>query len=620
VDGAMKDPDEFDQFYRDVRDRLLVLTYCLTGDLASSRAAVRDGFVVAWHHWRKVSRLEDPESWVRVRACTHAQRRHTAKLWHREKGLDPEVKATLDALGKLPTSQRRVLLLTHLTTSSMAEISREVGLPRTDTERELQTATARFAVARDVPTTSIRSVFEPVRRYVETSGRWPRSTIIRRSGAARRRTHTVIGVAATVAALVVTGTLVSDATGVRPTLSGEHVADTGPSHDGPSETTTPSPEPVDLPEEALLDAAQVSKATPGTTWTRASTQDNSAGSGLVMPCQEERYADPKGSAALVREFAPPKKASGAPTAVQMAQVSASEKAAGRSFDTALGWFAGCDTDRAQLIGTHAVDGVGDDAMLLELRTWNGDGSSIVAGVARTGEVTTTTLTRTPVGAQPPLKRSAQLLADAVSGLCNLQDAGSCAFAPRIRDVAPVPAASVPPMLAEVDLPPVTGITKPWVGTEPRQARTNAAATGCDQTDFARTSNNVTRTFLVPGAKLPDQFGLTQTVGSLPEKKAAAFVAQVRDDLAKCSDKHMGTEVTPVKQVTEKGRDLAVWHVSTEINDDQTVEYLMGIVRDGTSITQIGFVPAPEVGFAPGAFLAIVERALARLGEMPGPRR
>jgi len=34
VDHAMKDPDEFDQFYKDVRTRLLVLTYCLTGDMA----------------------------------------------------------------------------------------------------------------------------------------------------------------------------------------------------------------------------------------------------------------------------------------------------------------------------------------------------------------------------------------------------------------------------------------------------------------------------------------------------------------------------------------------------------------------------------------------------------
>ena len=101
----MKDPDEFDQFYKDVRDRLLVLTYCLTGDLSSSRAAVRDAFVspgttgARCRSWR--TRGVDPG------ACAHAQRRHTAKLWHREKGLDPEAKATLDALGKLSQHQRR---------------------------------------------------------------------------------------------------------------------------------------------------------------------------------------------------------------------------------------------------------------------------------------------------------------------------------------------------------------------------------------------------------------------------------------------------------------------------------------------------------------------------------
>ena len=613
----MKDPDEFDQFYKDVRDRLLVLTYCLTGDLPSSRAAVRDAFVVSWHHWRKVSRLEDPEAWARVRACAHAQRRHTAKLWHREKGLDPEVKTTLDALGKLPLVQRKVLLLTELTSASMAEIAREVGLPRTDTESALQKASAQFAVLRDVPTTSIRSVFEPVRAYVEGAGRWPRATIIRRSGATRRRTHTAIGVAATAAALVVTGTLVSDAGGVRPTLTGERVEASTPH----SRAAKPTPEPADLPEEALLAADQVSKATPGTTWTEAGTDDNSDGTGVVMPCQDDRYADPHGTAALVRTFDParPGKAVPAATAVQTAQASASEKAARRGYATALGWFAGCDDDRAQLISTQSVAGVGDEAMLLVLRTWDGDGSTLVAGVARTGELTTTTLTRTPFGTKPSPQRSAGLLADAVSGLCDLQGAGSCASDPTLRDAAPVPAASVPAMLAEVDLAPVTGVEKPWVGTEPRQARTNAAATGCDQTDFASTSNAATRTFLVPGAGLPDQFGLTETVGSLPEKKAAAFVDRIREELATCSDKHMGTEVTPVRKVEEKGRDLSVWHVSTEISEKQTVDYLMGVVRDGTSVAQVGFVPAPKVGFAPGAFLAIVERALARLDAMPPPK-
>ncbi len=65
----MRDPEEFDAFYKDARDRLLVQTFALTGDVRASRSAVRDTFVVAWHHWRKVSRDGDPESWARPHAC-----------------------------------------------------------------------------------------------------------------------------------------------------------------------------------------------------------------------------------------------------------------------------------------------------------------------------------------------------------------------------------------------------------------------------------------------------------------------------------------------------------------------------------------------------------------------
>ena len=612
----MKDLDEFDQFYKDVRGRLLLLTYCLTGDLPASRNAVRDAFVAAWHHWRKVSRLEDPEAWTRVRACGRAQRRHTAKLWHREKDLDPGVRATLDALGKLPMTQRRVLLLTHLTRASLAEIAREVGLPRTDTERQLQTATSQFAMAREVPTTDIRAVFDPVAAHLEGGPRWPRSTIVRRAGAARRRTHTVVGVLGTVAALVVTGTLVSDATGVRPTLSGDRVSAAEPS-------ARPTPEPPDLPETALLEDTQVASSTPGTSWVTVRTHDNTGGSGLVMACQDARFADPKGTAALVRDFRPAKQAQADTTeVVQTAQASASEKAAKRGYRTALDWFATCPDERAVLIDTRPVSGVGDEASLVTVRTFDGDGSTLVAGVARTGLYTTTTFSRFPAGEQPRSPRSAQLLADAVSGLCTLDDAGACATTPRLGDTSLVPAASVPAMLAEIDLPSVTGVKQPWVGTEPRVARTNAASTLCDQTDFTRKpiSNNVTRTFLIPAAKLPAQFGLTQTVGSLPTaKQADAFVEEIRGKLSRCADKSMGTEVTPVRQLDEKQRDLSVWHVTTEISDNASVDYLMGIVRDGTSVAQVGFVPAPGVTFAQGDFLWVVERALDRLPAMPAPK-
>ncbi|WP_284533574.1 hypothetical protein [Nocardioides sp. T2.26MG-1] len=610
----MRDPDQFDEFYRDVRTRLLLLTYCLTGDLPSSRAAVRDAFVVTAHHWRKVRRLEDPEAWVRVRACAHAQRRHTAKLWHREKGLDPDVKATLDALGKLPLVQRKMLLLTELTTASLAEIAREVGLPRPEAERELQSATSQLSMLREVPTTSIRTLFDPVRAYVE-DGRWPRSTIIRRSGAARRRTHTVIGIAATVAALVVTGTLVTDAGGVRPTLAGERVE--APQKHKP--TLAPTPEPIDVPEETMLTAAQVGARVPGATWTITGTDDNSTGDGLAMPCQADRYADAKGRAALVRTFRSSDKH--ASEVVQATQASATKRGAARAYRTAVGWFAACTDDRAQLLYTRDVANVGDEATLIVLRTWSDPRSTVVAGVARTGLLTTTVVARTPVGHSPASSKYATLLSAAVTELCGRPGAGTCAAVPRLLEVAPVPVATVPGMLAEVDLPPVGDLRRPWVGTEPRQARDNAAATACDRTDFRAKpmSNAVTRTFLVPGAKLRAEFGLTETVGSLPERRAAAFVDDVRDRLARCPKKLFGTQVDRISHVAGKHRDLTVWRVTTEVTDERSVSFLMGIVRDGTSLAQVGFVPDPKAEMRGAAFVTLVERALARLEAMPPPK-
>ena len=80
----MRDPEQFDAFYKDARERLVVQTFALTGDLAASRRAVRDAFIVAWHHWRKNVRLDDPETVVRPHAWRLAQRRHTARVWHRD--------------------------------------------------------------------------------------------------------------------------------------------------------------------------------------------------------------------------------------------------------------------------------------------------------------------------------------------------------------------------------------------------------------------------------------------------------------------------------------------------------------------------------------------------------
>ena len=102
-----RSPEGFEAFYKDVRGRLLLQTYALTGDLLAAQRAVRDAMVVAWHHWRKVSRLEQPEDYVRPLAWTRAQRRSSARWWARQKDIDAETRATLDGSGSCPPRSAR---------------------------------------------------------------------------------------------------------------------------------------------------------------------------------------------------------------------------------------------------------------------------------------------------------------------------------------------------------------------------------------------------------------------------------------------------------------------------------------------------------------------------------
>ena len=623
--STSRSPEGFETFYKDVRGRLLLQTYALTGDQHAAQRAVRDALVVGWHHWRKVSRLDRPEDYVRPLAWTRAQRRSTARWWARQKDLDPEARATLDALGKLTGNQRKVLLLSHLTSLPIDHLAREVGVTRASAERELQSASAQFAVHREVPSTAIRSVLDALAPALE-SVRWPRPSILMRAGSARRRAHTTVGVAAAVAAVLVSGSVVTDAAGVRPELDTKGILESTTS-EGPREPAAPPP-PDPLTPEALLGVGQVTAHLPGT-WTEGATSTNTEGDGLVFTCQGGRYADMRGIGALARTFTGtsaaktgPRGAPGPLSAGQTAEASADQAAAERTYDTTLGWYAGCLSPRVQLLSTHRVDGVGDEATLLVLRSWADPVTTEVVGVARTGGLTTTVVdTRTGLTdptKEPDLGPSAELLAAAVTGLCTLPDAGSCSVAPKVRSSAPVPVGKRPALLVAADLPPVPGIDQPWAGTKARKAKENVAATRCDDTVFTGPgfTDAFTRTFVIPAArKLPPEFGLSQTVGALPRKQAQGFVDDIRAKLRTCPEDDLGTDVERLVQEESGPRDLSVWRLTVEVSQTRSVRFLMAVVREGNAVAQLTFVPSGEVSIGPQAFTRLAHRAQERLGQL-----
>lgn len=605
----MAAPDEFDALYKDVRDRLLVEAYALTGDLAVSRTAVRDAFAVAWHHWNTVHRAPDPVAWLRPHVWRRARNRHTARPWHRERHLPDGVRATLDALNTLTLNQRKALVLTHLSPVAPAEAAREIGVTATTAQTLLSTATTELAAARGCEVDEVGRHLEELRTVA--TGRWPRSTIVRRAGTTRRRTHAVAGVLATLALVVASGTLVSQGTDDEATLS-----DQGFSR-RPVKLDTAPPVPV-LSSETLLEADQVARVDQSLDWRVVDTHDNTTGNGLVLPCQRTSFADPDGLGAYVRTFdgTPAKRSAKAQPAsvVQMVELSRTAEEAEEAYRTAVGWVTECNAPRTQLLGVHALPRVGNEAQVVTLRTWRGPVRTLQVAVARTGQVLTTTVTDV-AGLRPAPKQAAQVLGASVNALCGTDGADACASPPRPKPrVVPV-AGVVPGMLSEFDLPPMSS-KEPWAGTSPKEAAENRAATRCDETSFQRPnlSGDLTRTFLFPQiAERNREFGLTQTVAMAGNgRQARRFVDQVRTKIARCAQDDLGTDVTRLLDRSSKKGEMTAWLLDIELAGDRSLQFYMAIHRHGSSVSQVGFVPTNRLQMSRQDFTAVAERAQERL--------
>jgi DNA-directed RNA polymerase specialized sigma24 family protein len=614
---------EFDAFYKAARDRLLLQTYALTGDLGAARSAVRDAFVVAWHHWRKISRLGDPGSSVRPHAWRHAQRRATVRPWHKEKGLDPDNRATLEALAALTNVQRRALLLTQLAAVSMEDMASEIGLPSDDAQRELQNAASQFATQKNIPASSIPMTFAAL-ATATTDVTWPRVTILRRAGAARRRMHTVVGAGAVVAVLVASGAAVTDATGVRPTLDREQVA--APA----ANQAAPGPEVV-LPESSLLPGDVVRRTLIGD-WAQGPTHDNSVGNGVVLPCQPEdpdsRYADPRGTAAWVRVFRNGPAGESPRRLTQVVEASRSPERARKTYHRLRGWMADCHTPGVRLISTATNPELADASAIFVLNAEHPELTTYVVGVARTGLFSTTVALRTDVG---PLAADrggvVELLGEAVDRLCMLPDAGRCAGAPTaLEEVPPYAAGEVPAMLATGDLPFVGEPSEPWMGTPPREItniRTDMDVLGCvhpalaGEYDGDKFRTVLVRTFVKVDSDLPPEFGLTQGVAALPKKKAGALLDEYRSAINDCPDRDAssGTEVRVLKAYDDGDDSFSAWHLSTRLPNERTLEYSVAFVRSGSAVSQLVFVSAPGARMTDDQFVDITRRALERLPQL-----
>lgn len=137
----MPDTEDFDEFYRGSRQRVLSCVYLLTGDLGEAQDAVQEAFVRAWQRWNTIRRYDEPESWVRLVACRIATSRwrtmrSRVKAYVRH-GVDEEhvlapgtdTVEVVAALRRLPEDQRTALALHYLVGLPVADVARETGAP-----------------------------------------------------------------------------------------------------------------------------------------------------------------------------------------------------------------------------------------------------------------------------------------------------------------------------------------------------------------------------------------------------------------------------------------------------------------------------------------------------------
>ena len=108
-------------------------------------------------------------------------------------------------------------------------------------------------------------------------------------------------------------------------------------------------------------------------------------------------------------------------------------------------------------------------------------------------------------------------------------------------------------------------------------------------------------------------------GELSERDPAP-ARKIRDRVRSCGQANLGTSVTALRSRSDKHQEITVWALSIEVSDDHAVPFLMGVVRDGNTVSQVGFTPHGEMTMSRPDFVDVAERALQRLSNLPGSGR
>jgi RNA polymerase sigma-70 factor (ECF subfamily) len=154
----MPDAVSFDDFYLATRGQTLRQLTAMTADRELAADVVQDAYERAWRSWRRVSRLQQPQAWVRNvawhAAVSQYRRRAVAARFlpilagRATDGPQGPTDERLDveaALRRVGAERRRALVLHDLCGLSVAEVAEETGVAVGTVKSRLSRARAELA-------------------------------------------------------------------------------------------------------------------------------------------------------------------------------------------------------------------------------------------------------------------------------------------------------------------------------------------------------------------------------------------------------------------------------------------------------------------------------------------
>jgi DNA-directed RNA polymerase specialized sigma24 family protein len=606
---------DFDDVYVASRDRLLLQLYAYCGDADAAADALNEAFINASQHWHRVAALDSVDGWLRRRAVRRLDDRVRTGAAGRGGQPNRPNARMLAALAALDRTSRRLLIVRRLDDVPLPAAAREVGLTPGAAEQALARATT-VLHGRGVDTTPAGFRSELVRLGDDLGGvqAVPARKLLRAGTRRRRAAAGLVAVVVVAVAATAGAAAVSRPGSSTPGVG--HVTTTPPTTQ-PTSTppTVPSPE---LGQSSLLTASQVTivDAEPTARWHVLPPGAAPIDTSVYGDCVQAAVNPPPASS-WVRDFltgSPP----GRTRLRQVLQLAPSDIEATRAYQQIVAGFGLCGGH--QLLDYSRVGRLGERSQAIRLLR-PGIGGSVVENVvvSQSGPAVTVLFASGPAGRPSALSppEMVKLAGAAINRVCS-ETASGCAFPPYpIVSQRPPTDATAGTFLSVVDLPLVSGVTQPWVGTAASRVSDNPSATACDQTRFAGNGGTrvVARSYVIPHSpRALTLLGLTETQATFGSNGTARqFVADVARRVASCHIRQVTLRVSQSTALSVNGASGWVWQVRQQVSRQQMSTFRVALVRVGNTVAEVTFTPVGRYDVPPDAFAALAHRAALRLG-------